>query len=262
MIPRLVLLLTLVTFSMNLKAEKIYKIAISSSCPYYCTNGDKQGYIVELLNKFFKKHSIKVKYETTPYARLEDSLKRGTKDLALFTSFDLRDFSDLMIYDVTLGVSSAGIISRVGTNPVILDIIDLKDKSIFLVPGSKASENLYGEVRKINTNKSILQLITGSRIHNRLIDLIALGRADYAIEDYNVLKYFYSKTEFQDKVLLTPSSIFGYSPLKFVSRKGLPIEKTVQDNLKEFIEDYRKSGKLNILLKKYNIIDWNIVLTR
>lgn len=259
---KLLLAILLVAFSINSNADRVYKIALSSACPYYCTQGDKQGYIVDLLSLFFKKNNIQVKFETTPYSRLKDSLKRGNKDLALFASFDLRNFSELMIYDVTLGVSSAGIISQVGTNPVILDVIDLKEKTIFLVPGSMASENLFTQIDKINTNKSLIQLITGSRIHNRLIELIALGRAEYAIEDYNVLKYFYSKTEFKDKVILTPSSIFGYSPLKFVSRKGLPIEKVIKEDLKEFVEDYRKSGELKKLLKKYNIDDWNIVLTR
>ncbi len=259
---KLALLVSLFIFSIDSNAKKIYRVAVSSSCPYYCTDGDKQGYIVDILRQFFKKYNIQVKFETTPYARLKDSLKRGNKDLALFTSFDLRDFSELMIYDVTLGVSSAGIISKVGTNPVVLDVIDLKEKTIFLVPGSMASDKLYKQVDKINTNKSVIQLITGSRIHDRLINLIALGRADYAIEDYNVLRYFYSKSEYQDRLILTPSSIFGYSPLKFVSRKGLPIQKTIQENLKGFIQNYRESGKLKTLLDKYNIIDWNIVLTR
>ncbi|ATH07375.1 hypothetical protein BIY24_05310 [Halobacteriovorax marinus] len=243
-------------------AQREYKIALSSGCPYYCTEGGKQGYIVDLLQEFFKQKKIEVKFVTTPYARLEDSVLRGDNDIALFTSFDLRNSKEFEIYDVTLGVSSAGIISKTGTDPVILDIIDLKGKSIFLMPGSKVNELLLNRINKINQGKSMVQFITGSRIHDRLIELIALGRADYAIDDYNVLKYFYSTSDFRDKTLLTPSSISGYSPIKFASKKSLPIKNLIESDLKRFINNYRKSGKLQKLLNNYNIIDWNIVLTR
>ncbi|PIK15180.1 transporter substrate-binding domain-containing protein [Halobacteriovorax sp. JY17] len=263
MAKALALIFLYLFLSFNVSAKRTYKIALSSSCPYYCTEENhKKGYIVDLLDLFFKKHGIKVKFETTPYARLYDNLKSGVSDLALFTSLDVRNHSNFIIYDVTLGVSSAGIVSRTGTNPVVLDFIDLKDKILFLTPGSKASEIIYNEVGKLNKDSSSIQLITGSRIHDRLIDLVALGRADYAIDDYNVLKYFYSKSAKKNKVVLTPTSISGYNPLKFVSSKSLPIQSIIEKDLNKFVEQYRKSGKLQILLKKYNIIDWNIVLTR
>lgn len=262
MTMRIALSLIAIFFCINIYATKVYKIAIASSCPYHCNYEDRDGYIVELLEEFFKEHKIKIEVVTVPYARLNDSLKRGVFDLAVFTSFDLRNYSDLVIYDITLGVSSAGIISRAGSNPVIIDIQDLKDKSIFLAYGSKASENLYEKLKKINTGKSSPQYITGSKIHTRLIDLVLRERAEYAIDDYNILKYVYSRSPNKDKIILTPSSISGYSPLKIASLKSLPIKGLIKKDLKKFIIQYRKSGKLKKLLAKYNIIDWNLVLTR
>lgn len=259
----LIFLLLFIALSPNAKEKRTYKVALSPACPYYCTlDKNKRGYIVDLLELFFKEHKINIEFQTTPYPRLYDSLKTGVSDLALFTSLDLRNFSDFIIFDVTLGVSSAGLVSRKGTTPVILDFIDLKDKILFLAPGSKATEKIKREVSKLNTKPGLVQLITGSRIHDRLIDLVALERAEYAIDDYNVLKYFHSRSAFKDKVVLTPTSISGYSPLKFVGVKSLPIKSLLESDLKEFIHNYRKSGKLKKLLAKYNIIDWNIVLTR
>ena len=206
----LIFLLLFIALSPNAKEKRTYKVALSPACPYYCTlDKNKRGYIVDLLELFFKEHKINIEFQTTPYPRLYDSLKTGVSDLALFTSLDLRNFSDFIIFDVTLGVSSAGLVSRKGTTPVILDFIDLKDKILFLAPGSKATEKIKREVSKLNTKPGLVQLITGSRIHDRLIDLVALERAEYAIDDYNVLKYFYSKSEFKDKVVLVTGGGVG-----------------------------------------------------
>ncbi len=84
-------------------------------------------------------------------------------------------------------------------------------------------------------------------------------RAQIALADYNVLQYYTLKR--QGLVLkLVPTSLAGFSFLTLVSTN----KDSDFGNLSMFLEDWmiqaRKSGRLEKILAKYNLNDWEVFL--
>ena len=105
-----------------------------------------------------------------------------------------------------------------------------------------------------------LNQLTGADVADRMIRVMLDHRADVALGDYNVLRYS-TAAQKVDQLKLVPTSLTGFSFLVMV---GLPKNNNVRlfgDGLEQWFIDSRKNAHLESILKKYNLVDWDI-LTR
>jgi ABC-type amino acid transport substrate-binding protein len=239
-----------------------YTIAISTSCPYYCPKNKNEGYIVDILRLFFKEHNHTININQTPYARLKKVIEAKNSDLGIMTSLDLRNSQALIAYKGPLGHRSTGIISREVDNLILLDFNDLKSKRILIPKGSQATLNIISAMNKINKDEFLINEVTGSSIHSRLIDLVSMNRGDVALDDYNVLKYNLKNSRNRIGMVITPTSLTGHNQISVVSRKDSPLRPLLNKKLNLFINKIRKSGVLKKILNNYGISDWGRFTSR
>ncbi|WP_127717117.1 ABC transporter substrate-binding protein [Halobacteriovorax sp. HLS] len=242
-----------------------YKVSITPSCPYYCIDSEFKGYIVEILESYFKSNKDTLKTISTPYARISDSIDKEKVDFGILTALDLRDEVNLTTIKTPLGFRSTGVISRNEDNIVVLENLDLKGKKILLPKGSRATDNIVKEMSRINQgqgSEDLINEVTGSNIHKRLIDLIAIKRGDIALDDYNVMKYNFLKSKHTSALSISPTSLTGHNPILIVTKNNSKIKVILDKQLHLHIKKMRKSGELKSILDKYNLTDWDRTSSR
>jgi ABC-type amino acid transport substrate-binding protein len=240
-----------------------YRIAIHPSCPYFCPEDEnKEGYAIDILRAYLNTKKSNLKIVQTPYARVPSLLTKGLSDIAVGSTLDSRHTSKLVAYRSQLGLRSTGALFRSREELVVLDFADLEKKRVLLAKGSRATVLITRELEKINNSKGFLNEVTGAKIHERLIELIALKRGDVALDDYNVLKYYLNLNANRNVISLTPTSLTGHNPISVVAVKGSPLKNIFQRDLIKYIDSIRRSGKLKKILDKYNISDWDRFTSR
>ena len=240
-----------------------YTVSMTPSCPYYCTESPKlKGYIVDILESFFTHKKLEFKVISTPYARVSDNILRDKSDFGVLSALDLRDDSNLSTVNTPLGFRTTGALSRKQDNIVILENLDLKNKKILLPIGSKATENIVKEMIAINKGEDLVNEITGSNVHNRLIDLIAIKRGDIALDDYNVMKYSMTFSQHVEKLTLAPTSLTGHNAILIVTKKKSKLKTILENELQNYLKKIRKSGELASILDKYSVSDWDRTSSR
>lgn len=241
---------------------KDYSLAMTPSCPYYCPNDKKEGYIIEIMRLFFKENNHSLTINQTPYPRLKKSILKGNSHFGVMTALDLRNTSGLITYNTPLGHRSTGAISREADNLIVLDFNDLKNKKILIPKGSQATVNIIKAMNKINKSDYLINEVTGSHIHSRLIDLVSLNRGDVALDDYNVLKYNLNKSKHKVGITIAPTSLTGHNTISVVTRDDSQLRPLLSSKLSLFLKKIRKSGELAKILNKYDITDWERITSR
>lgn len=254
-------LILLFLFSNTILAKE-YTLAVSPSCPYYCPEDKKDGYILEILKLFFKDHNHSLVIKQTPYPRLKKTILSKKSSLAIMTTLDLRNSKGLIAYKTPLGHRATAAVTRSEDNIIILEFNDLKNKRILIPKGSRATRNIIKEMNRINKNDDLINEVTGSKIHSRLIDLVSLNRGDAALDDYNVLKYNLKNSTHKEGIIVTPTSLTGHNTISVVTRDDSELRPLLSSKLHLFLEKIRRSGVLGKILSKYNVTDWERVTSR
>lgn len=240
-----------------------YKLALHPSCPYYCPEDKhRDGYVVDILKSFFKYKKHELQVLKTPYPRIGSTLMKGKADFSVVSSLDSRHEEQLVSYRTQLGFRTTGALFKTSDELVILEFSDLKTKRILLAKGSRATSIISKKIELLNKSESFINEVTGSSIHSRLIELVAIGRGDVVLEDYNILKYNLANSSKRNILTLTPTSLTGHNPISIVASKNSPLRNFFEKDLRDYISSIRKSGKLKEILDRYQITDWDRFTSR
>lgn len=98
----------------------------------------------------------------------------------------------------------------------------------------------------------------GENSTERLIDLLNRNRADFIIEDFNILNYHLTKSE-KENIDIHPTSISGFNPIGLISLKNNTHSLKIAEIFYQWMEKYKNSGQLKALIKKYNVDDWTLI---
>lgn len=241
----------------SLSAQAKLKIALSPQCPYVCFNKDQRdkGYIVDILKDIFKDE---LELSFLPRLRLKNELSSGKSDFIVLSSSNIILNSRMVSTSPPLGMSLLGKVA-IDSNLVKTPLYELRHKNIVL-PKDQTSQQLVAFYRnkypEWKTNK--INFITGNNQESRMLKMLKLKRTDIVLSDYYSLTTILAKEK--GTLFLRPTSYTGFTPIILV---GLDKKnKMVYGKISKWLEENRKSGRINQFLKKYNIEDWNIYDTR
>ncbi|WP_374035354.1 substrate-binding domain-containing protein [Bdellovibrio bacteriovorus] len=238
----------------KLKRGAVIKVGLTPSCPYLCEMGPAgwSGYLYDILESAAKENNLKVEIVSLPSEKLLPALQSQQVHFVISPISKVRYTPDLRIVGPKLGMSLAGALFTPGVKLQLVDSDSLADKRI--VFAQLAHENPM-HLPPSDFNRSLK--ISGGEIGDRMTKLIAERRVDLALGDYNVLRYNMLRRQLLS-FEIQPTSLAGYNALVLVGHPKDPEHGGLPLILNQWFETHRASGKLEKILKKYNLKDWNI----
>ena len=234
--------------------HKLLRIGMASHCPYLCEQGPGQwgGYVYDILKDIASENKLKLEIINIGNHDLSKSLKNKKVHYIVIPSYFVRYSPDVYIAPTKLGASYTGAIFTPGVKMRIVDKESLSDKRIaFAKLGQESDLNLDPEEFK----KSVK--IEGADVADRMIKAISEHRIDLALGDYNVLRYTSLRRQ-QLSLEIQPTSLTGFNTLSLVSNPEESAYANFPNLVKQWFATNRENGKLNRILKKYNLTDWNL----
>ncbi|MCK6594528.1 MAG: substrate-binding domain-containing protein [Bacteriovoracaceae bacterium] len=234
------------------------KIGVDPVCPYLCkTQGKWNGYMYELLSNFAKEKNLKLTLIQIPSLRLTRSLEKKDVDLVLSSTGSIRFEKNFLTVSEALGINYSAMLFLKSHSTYVKDNIlnqeDLSKFKIFIGPTSAIY--LKDSLKEKNVNA---HYILGEKSTERLIDLLNRTRADFIIEDYNILNHHLTKNE-RLSTDIQPTSLSGFNPIGLISLKNNQHSLEIAQLFHQWMQNYKSAGHLKNLIKKYNVEDWTLI---
>ncbi|WII71095.1 substrate-binding domain-containing protein [Bdellovibrio sp. 22V] len=233
----------------------IIKIGVAPLCPYLCEKGPGlwSGYIYDIIKDVAQKEDFEVEFESIPNSRLISSLKTRKINYVIIPADMVRYLDDIRIVGPKLGVNYTGALVSPGKKDPLIDALFIQDKKVVYADLGLDSTNIEGEgVLPSRSTK-----LTGADAADRMIKMIGDRRAEIALGDYNVLRYFLARKPMVSLQLL-PTSLTGFNSLVLVSVPKEPEFGYFPRHLENWFLQSRENGTLETILRRYNLKDWKI----
>jgi len=243
-----------ILFPLHLFSDTL-KIATDEWCPYDCLpgqNGGKVGYLGDLLVETMKARGYKVEFVEVNYTRGLELVREGKLDgtMACFRE----EAPDFIFPDFPLGKSNSTFFTLKQSSWSYTGTESLKQANMIgIIDGYDYVDPTVMEYLNKKTNNVLA--MKGEKPLERLLEMLLSGRITTIIEDKSVLEYKVTQMGKQDliKVSGVTDSVIdvfaSFSPKKNSSKEYAKI-------LSEETLKMREDGRLQILLDKYGIKDW------
>lgn len=225
-------------------------------CPYTCDPAsDRPGYLVEIAREIFAAQGLEVDYQLMPWKRVLLSLREGEIDGALGAG--QREIPGSVVPARSLGADVTVLAVRQESRFVFNGVSSLEQLKIGIVTDYSFDDG--GPIdaylrRHVEAKDGKVELVYGADAQMQNMQKLLNGRIDAILDDEQVLAF--------NKMQL-PSA----PPLKyFVVNRGLdssiafwptnPKARAYADMLSEGIETLRRSGRLEQILDRYGLSDW------
>ena len=243
-----------ILFPLHLFSDTL-RIATDEWCPYDCLaeqNDGKVGYLGDLLIETMKARGHKVEFVEVNYTRGLELVREGKLDgtMACFRE----EAPDFIFPDFPLGKSNSTFFTHKDSSWKYTGTKSLKQaKMIGIIDGYDYVDPTVMEY--LNKKTTNVLAMKGEKPLERLIEMLISGRITTIIEDKIVLEYKITQMDKVDLVKIagvTDSVIdvfASFSPKKKKSKEYAKI-------LSEETIKMREDGRLQVLLDKYGIKDW------
>jgi polar amino acid transport system substrate-binding protein len=237
----------------DLQAEKL-TVGSDIWCPYICEDSQQPGYIVELVGDIYGQHNISLKFETIPLARALDLARQNEIDMVLALTDDHILEYQLIRNKVAIGSFSNDFFVYGNNTWRFTSINELVKK---LEGGTKLGViqgYTYGDEINtlIETQGRFFHISHGNNPLQDNLKMLEVGRLNIVLDSKNTVFYQAAKSKQQNLLYAGTEGKDVRLYLGYARKLALKYP----DMLDQGIIEYRKSGKLKILLNKYGIYDW------
>jgi len=224
-------------------------IAADPWCPFNCEPGsDRPGVMVEIAREVFEPLGYTVTYETINWSRALVETREGKFD-AVFGATP-GDAEDFVFPESAQSVSGNAYFVRADDDWTYAKPEDLSGKTIGLI-----RDYAYGDEIQANIDAHAQAEYAGGEdpLTTNIKKLLA-GRIDIVLEDASVFMYAANELGAGDKVRLVHSDDSG--PIYIALSPAKDHSKELAGHLDTGMAELRDSGKLNEILAKYGLKDW------
>lgn len=247
------ILLTLILLIAPLCQGQILSIVADEWYPMNGTpNSARPGYMIELAKTIFSQHGIEVQYHTIPWNRAIEQTKEGKYNCVVGAyKSDARDF----IYPkASWGLDVARFyVLKHDSWEFSGNIDSLRFRKLGVIEGYKYQDELD---HYINTAKSMyVQSLKGNQALEKNIKKLLAKRIDTTIESENVfnakIKEMGLEQHFQSAGHISPAS-----KMYLACSPNHPNSQKYVDMVDAAMPKLRQSGKLEAILNRYGLKDW------
>lgn len=231
------------------------KIGVAPLCPYFCEKspGVWYGYLYDVVSEVAKKHGLAVEWEKIPNSRLVNALRSRKVNYVIVPRYMVRYLQDVRVVGPHLGLSYTGALLPSEVKDSLIDEEYIQGKRV-------VTADIIGDEDGGSLKLSILnsRKISGADVFERIVAMMREQRADMALADFNVLRYYMMRSP-QSRLRMVPTSLTGFNSLVLVGAPREPEFGFLPTYLENWLDQARKEGSLEQILSKYNINDWSML---
>jgi polar amino acid transport system substrate-binding protein len=207
---------------------------------------------IEALRAIFEPQGISVEYQTMPWNRSLDEVRKGGADVVI--AADRSDIPEAIAGQEPCGFNRQTVFVKAGMSWKYTDPSSLKQIKLGVIDGYTNSSLV---TKHINENKSAIFSVTGDDPLPKMFKMIAAGRIDGFIEDPNVGQWSLKSAGLSGKIIAAADvSGSDVAPLVLLFSPSKPTSRDYAAKYDEGMRALRKSGKLKEILAKYGLKDW------
>lgn len=232
-------------------------LAADSWCPYNCSPVyPPAGFMVDIANKAFEKHGIKIEYKTTPWDRAISDSRKGIYHGIIGAS--KKDAPDFIFPANPQGWMNVAFYVKKGNEWKYDGIKSLREISLGVVKDYSYGDEIDPYITQYNLNPSFVQPMAGDNALEINLSKLSRGKIGAVVEAKYVVDYYYS----QHKKLEKPEEAGALAPSEAnnlyiaFSPKDKVLAQKYADILSAEIIKMRASGELKAILDVYGISDW------
>jgi polar amino acid transport system substrate-binding protein len=252
-IPSFLALCAFYIFSTPYAVAETVKIVADSWCPYNCEpNSARPGYMIEIAEKAFEKHGIKVEYSLLPWERAVEETRTGKYTAIVGAS--VGDAPDFVFPHVSQGMSEDAFYIRKDSNWKYESPASLENVSLATIAGYAYNETIDTYIKHNKSNFRRVQSIAGEEPLDLNIKKLLAGRVDVLIDDENAMNFTLKEKNLKEKIKFayvfpTNSQSFLYIAFSPSHPKAKQYAKILYDETKAM----RTDGTLQKIMDNYGL---------
>lgn len=219
-------------------------------CPHSCApDSDKPGYMIEIAQAIFAAHGQKVEYRVAPWPRAVANAVKGETDGAVGATRE--DSGGLLLPAQPQGVTGNAVLVRHDAPWPWTGLTALAGKRVGIT-----KDYSYGaEIDSwLAAHPAQVESVGGETPTENNLRKLTAGRVDVVIEDIAVARYTLAQMKMDGAVRILhqdkAAPIFiAFTP---ANAKGGRYANTLAEGMGEL----RQSGRLNTILARYGLADW------
>jgi polar amino acid transport system substrate-binding protein len=246
--------LTLLLISTGFATAATISIRADSWPPYNDEPGSAApGYMIEIAELIFADKGHVIDYQLMPWTRSLDGVRKGTYDAVVGT--DSEESPDFVFPKESFGTYQSAYFVAKSSSWKYAGIESLSKVRLGIIDGYGYYEALDNYIEKNKKTRSLFAA-TGDDALPKLLKMLKAGRIDAIVEDVNVMRQVLQEQQLVGDIVdaglseESSSLAIAFSPAKASSGQYARI-------FDEGIVKLRKSGKLQEILARYGLNDWN-----
>jgi polar amino acid transport system substrate-binding protein len=215
-------------------------------------DSEMPGYMIEIAQIVFKKAGHEIDYAVLPWSRAVELARIGTVNAIVGALKG--DAPDFVFPDREAGVSKQGFYILPVSKWAYTGIKSLESQTLGAIADYSYGEDVDEYIAKFKKDNKKIQLVHGETALETNIKKLERGRITVIIEDEAVMDNYLAKTGRTNKLVKagTAASEMLYIAFSPSLSKSANYAKILSNG----IDELRKSGELEKILKKYGLIDW------
>jgi len=245
------LVMSIFCMAVVVNAESKITLAVTQRCPYICAeNAATKGVLVDIVNSIYGKIDVAVELHYFPMNRAMKMLNSNRIDGVI--GILQRNAPKLIYPNKSIGKVQYLMYKSAANDWLYTGLNSLKAQKIGVEVG-KSYGITDSYLQRHAEDKSLIYQNYGENSTANLLKLLEANSIDIFFEDKNVLDFHVrekSSTSFQVGGTIPPDNIYlGFSP-------SYQRAQEFADFFSLSINNMRKTGGLNKILKRYGLTDW------
>jgi polar amino acid transport system substrate-binding protein len=238
-------------------------VAGADWCPYVCTKADNPqeladnpGFIVEIVQAAFEKAGHTIHYTAPAWDQAVEHVRTG-KAHAVLGAYK-SDTPDFVFPEQEIARSQSCFYIKSGADWQYDGPASLEGMSLGVVEGyTYDGGELDAYIEKYKTDAARIQVATGIDALNQNVEKVAQGSLSAVLDDQFVLEYLLNAKGLSDA--LQQAGCLEQTELYVAFSPAVAESKAYADLLSNAITEMRASGKLQQILRKYQLLEafWN-----
>lgn len=221
---------------------------------WYPVNGqpdsDRPGYMIELASTILAGHDYSVDYQTMPWERAVDSVRKGKYDCVVGAFRG--DTPDFVFPRENWGRIATGFYTRAGNPWRYTGLNSLRTQTVGIIGGYAYGDELDSFILQ---NGSLFHAIKGETALENNIEKLLAGRISVIAEAPLVMNAKLKELGLQEQVRPAGRLNEG-EPVYIACSPAKPRSRQLVDWFDTGIRELRRSGTLAKILAKYAMTDW------
>lgn len=249
------LFLTLATLllALTVSAETI-TIRADSWPPYNDDPKDpKAGYMIEVLREIYTPLGHKIDYQLMSWDDSIEAVRKGKFNAVVGAAKD--DAEDFVFPEESFGTSKNTFFVLKKNKWAYTDAASMGKIKLGAIEGYSYSDIIDAHI-KANKKSGKVVFTRGEEALQLLINKLQTGKVDAIVEDPNVMFFALMKMGIPLGEVKAVGSPNDFQDLYIAFSPELAASKTFAQQFDEGIRKLRTSGKLNQIMRRYNLADW------